>query len=41
MNARQAVLFATTARVIDELYEELTDTVSDDYARALAGFARQ
>ena len=38
MNARQAVQFATTARVIGELYEELADIVSDDYARALTGF---
>ena len=39
MNARQSVLFATTARVINELYRELTETVSSDYARTLAGFA--
>jgi adenine-specific DNA methylase len=39
MNARQTVLFATTARVINELYQELRETVSDDYARALAGYA--
>lgn len=39
MNARQAVLFATTARVISELHRELTGIVSSDYAQALASYA--
>ncbi|MFG3556522.1 hypothetical protein ACGGAQ_19275 [Micromonospora sp. NPDC047557] len=39
MNSRQAVLFATTTRVIDDLYRELSGTVSDEYARALAAYA--
>jgi putative DNA methylase len=39
MNDRQAVLFATTARVISELFEELKQTVSEQYATALAGYA--
>ncbi len=38
-NPRQAVLFAATARVINDLYDELAGIVSQDYARALAGFA--
>ena len=39
MNARQGVLFATTVRVIDELYGELCETVSEEYARALVSYA--
>jgi len=39
MNDRQAVLFATTARIIDELFEELSDVVSTEYARALSSYA--
>lgn len=39
MNPRQAVLFATTARVIGEFHQELARIVSADYARALAGYA--
>lgn len=39
MNRRQAVLFATTARVISELHAELSESVSAEYAAALAGYA--
>ncbi|TFB67195.1 DUF1156 domain-containing protein [Cryobacterium sp. Hz7] len=39
MNSRQAVLFATTAQVIDELYAELTGIVSEEYAKVLASYA--
>lgn len=39
MNNRQSVLFATTARVISEMYDELKEIVSEEYARALAGYA--
>ncbi len=39
MNARQAVLFATTARHIGELHNSLRQVVSDDYAGALAAYA--
>lgn len=39
MNPRQAVLLATTARVIDEVFGNLRSLVSEDYARALAGYA--
>lgn len=38
MNDRQAVLFATTARTITELHQEMAQIVSDDYATALAGY---
>lgn len=38
MNDRQAVLFAATARVIDDLYTELRDLVSEEYARALVSY---
>ena len=39
MNARQSLLFATTARTISNLHVELAEIVSPDYARALAGYA--
>jgi putative DNA methylase len=39
MNPRQALLFATTVTVIRELHEELTSTVSREYAAALTGYA--
>lgn len=39
MNARQAVLFATTARVIDEIFHELTDIISAEYSRVLTAYA--
>ncbi len=39
MNPRQAVRFAITARVVNDVYRELTEIVSLDYARALVGFA--
>jgi len=39
MNSRQAALFATAARVIDELFHELTDAVSVEYAQALTSYA--
>lgn len=39
MNKRQAFLFATTARVIGELYTELKTIVSASYAEALAAYA--
>ena len=39
MNDRQSVLFASTARVIGGIYDELKEIVSEEYARALAGYA--
>ncbi|MFD9487019.1 hypothetical protein ACFWBX_24240 [Streptomyces sp. NPDC059991] len=39
MNDRQAVLFATTARVISDVYRDLSCVVSGDYAAALASYA--
>ncbi|WP_147945512.1 DUF1156 domain-containing protein [Microbispora sp. CSR-4] len=39
MNSRQAVLFATAARVIAELYRELSGVVSVEYAAALCSYA--
>mgnify|MGYP000193770844 CR=1 FL=1 len=39
MNTRQAVMFACTARVIDEMFTELCDIVSEEYARALTAYA--
>ena len=39
MNPRQAVMFAITARVIREMYAELQETVSDQYAKALVCYA--
>ncbi|MFI6496658.1 hypothetical protein [Nonomuraea typhae] len=39
MNSRQAVLFSTTAKVIAELYRELCEVVSHDYAGALCSYA--
>jgi putative DNA methylase len=39
MNRRQAVLFGTTAAVINDLFQELSAIVSHDYARALTGYA--
>lgn len=39
MNPRQALLFATTVRVISEMFTELRGVVSEDYARALASYA--
>lgn len=38
-NPRQAVLVATTVKIISDFYSELAGIVSQDYARALAGFA--
>jgi putative DNA methylase len=39
MNPRQTLLFATTARVIKDMFVELSQTVSADYAAALCGYA--
>jgi putative DNA methylase len=39
MNTRQAFLFATTARVINDLHEELVGIVSTEYAQALSAYA--
>ncbi|WP_439811677.1 hypothetical protein [Streptomyces sp. P9-2] len=39
MNKRQSLLFATTARVIRDIYDELALVVSPEYAAALAGYA--
>lgn len=39
MNGRQQLLFSTTARVIDDLYRELSAVVSPAYASALACYA--
>lgn len=39
MNSRQAVLFATTARVIAELHRELSNVVSSEYAAALCAYS--
>ncbi|WP_123995654.1 MULTISPECIES: DUF1156 domain-containing protein [Streptomyces] len=39
MNDRQAVLFATTARVISDVHRDLASIVSSDYAAALASYA--
>ena len=39
MNNRQAYLFATTARVIGEVYADLAKVVSAGYAEALAAYA--
>jgi adenine-specific DNA methylase len=39
MNARQALRFAVTARTISEIRAELAETVSADYANALAAYA--
>lgn len=39
MNTRQAVLFATAARVIDELFQELSGVVGAEYARVLTSYA--
>lgn len=39
MNRRQALLFATTARIISEIHTEMQKSVSSEYATALVGFA--
>ncbi|MFF4047834.1 hypothetical protein ACFYZ5_14350 [Streptomyces chartreusis] len=39
MNKRQSLLFATTARVIRDIHDELAIVVSPEYATALAGYA--
>jgi adenine-specific DNA methylase len=39
MNARQTMLFTTTARTIDSLFVELQCIVSTEYARALTSYA--
>lgn len=39
MNRRQAMLFAVTARVVDDLYAELSATVSTEYAKCLVAYA--
>ena len=39
MNSRQQVMFGTTARAIDDLYLELRNTVSPEYASALVSYA--
>ncbi|MGW6840220.1 hypothetical protein [Streptomyces sp. NPDC054958] len=39
MNDRQAVLFATTARVISDIHRDLSSVVSSDYAAALASYS--
>ncbi|MFJ6272280.1 hypothetical protein ACIQG8_20075 [Pseudarthrobacter oxydans] len=39
MNPRQAEMFATTAKTIDQVYNELCLVVSEEYARALTSYA--
>jgi putative DNA methylase len=39
MNPRQLLLFATTARTISDIYDELVTVVSADYASALCAYA--
>jgi putative DNA methylase len=39
MNARQTLLFSTTAKMIDELYRDLRGVVSEEYAGVLAAYA--
>lgn len=39
MNPRQAVMFATTAKIIRNLFAELQGAVSEEYARALSCYA--
>lgn len=39
MNPRQALMFATAARVVGDLYDEMQAVVGEQYAAALAGYA--